>query len=129
MRIRSGIDLVEIERVKRVFRRRPEAFLRRLFTEREREQLKLRGCKPEHLAARFAAKEAVLKLLGTGLGPVAFSEVEVLSLPSGEPQVVLHGAAAALAKDLGFREIALSLSHDRRYAVAQAVALAEKNSR
>lgn len=127
MRIRSGVDLVETARIERVFRRRPEAFLRRLFTDREREQLELRGIKPRHLAARFAAKEAVFKLLGAGLGSIAFSEVEVLALPSGEPQVVLHGGAKSLASALGIGQISLSLSHDGGLALAVALALAEKN--
>lgn len=128
MKMRSGVDLVEIGRIERIFRRRPEAFLRRLFTERERCQLEDRGCKPRHLASRFAAKEAIFKLLGAGLGSLAFSEVEVLTHPSGEPQAVLHGTARVLAFNLGIKEISLSLSHDGGLAVALAVALSEKNS-
>lgn len=121
--IRSGVDIIEIDRVAQVYRRRPQHFLRRLFTEREQKQLAAYHKPEQHLAARFAAKEAVCKLLGLGIGQLTWTEIEILSLPTGEPQVHLHGRAAARAGELALSSISLSLSHSRRYAVAQAVAL------
>lgn len=120
--LRCGVDIIEIERVARAYQRRPRFFLKRFFTERERQQLAGRAHAAKHLAARFAGKEAVFKVLGAGLGSVAWTEVEIITLPTGEPSVLLHGKAARLAKELGIREIALSLSHCRDYAVGQAVA-------
>lgn len=121
--IRTGVDIIEIDRVAKAYRRRPKQFLRRLLTEREQEQLAAYKRPEQHLAARFAAKEAILKLLGWGIGRLSWTEIEILSLPTGEPQVHLHGKAAARADELALSSISLSLSHSRHYAVAQAVAL------
>lgn len=121
----SGIDIIEIERVVRAFRRRPGLFLRRFFTSAEQAELSLRKYKNSSLAGRFAAKEAVLKLLGLGLGTVPWIEIEVLHLPSGKPFVRLSGKAAVEAARLGINEVSLSISHNRQYAIAQAVAVKE----
>ncbi|NLZ93840.1 MAG: holo-ACP synthase [Firmicutes bacterium] len=121
--MRTGIDIIEIDRIARVYQRRPRQFLNRVFTRQEQQLLIGRKYVEKHLAARFAAKEAVLKLLGLGIGPLSWKEVEILALPSGEPLVKLHKRAAAQAKVLALTSIALSLSHSRNYAVAQAVAL------
>jgi holo-[acyl-carrier protein] synthase len=123
MKIRCGVDLVEIERVGRAYRRRPQALLRRLFSAEEQAELRVRSNRIRHLAVRFAAKEAVFKVLGLGIGSLAWTEVEILSLPTGEPFVRLSGRAREQAKGLGMEEIAVSLSHSKEYAVAQAVAL------
>jgi holo-[acyl-carrier protein] synthase len=123
MKIRCGVDLVEIERVGRAYRRRPQALLRRLFSAEEQAELRVRSNRIRHLAVRFAAKEAVFKVLGLGIGSLAWTEVEILSLPTGEPFVRLSGRAREQAKRLGMEEIAVSLSHSKEYAVAQAVAL------
>jgi holo-[acyl-carrier protein] synthase len=123
MKIRCGVDLVEIERVGRAYRRRPQALLRRLFSADEQAELRDRCNRVRHLAVRFAAKEAVFKVLGLGIGSLAWTEVEILSLPTGEPFVRLSGRAGEKAKRLGMEEIVVSLSHSKEYAVAQAVAL------
>ena len=124
--VRTGVDIIEVERVARAYRRRPQLFLRRIFTVREQEQLAARAYKARHLAARFAAKEAVFKLLGCGIGSLAWTEEEIISLPSGQPLVYLHGRAKQQAAKLSLHSIALSVSHSRSYAVAQAVALVRK---
>lgn len=126
MQIRCGVDIIEIDRVGRAYSRHPEAFLRRLFSAKERTGLGVRKFGDRHLAARFAAKEAVFKLLGVGMGEVDWVDVEVLSNPGGEPRVRLKGRAKERADFLGIKSIALSLSHCKQYAVAQAVALAKK---
>lgn len=120
--LRCGVDIIEIQRVSRAYHKRPRLFLKRLFTEREISQLAARSSVGKHLAVRFAGKEAVFKALGVGQGSIAWTDVEILSLPSGEPAVFLHGKAAHRAEELGVKQIVLSLSHCREYAVAQVVA-------
>lgn len=120
--LRCGVDIIEISRVARAYRRRPQLFMKRFLTEDEQHQLADRKFVEKHLAARFAGKEAVAKLLGTGFGAIRWTDVEILSRVSGEPTVRLHGNAAKRAKELMLGEIAISLSHSREYAVAQAVA-------
>ena len=121
--IRTGVDIIEIDRIARVYLKRPQHFLNRIFTRQEQQLLAGRRYVEQHLAGRFAAKEAVLKLLGLGIGRLSWKEVEILALASGEPVVLLHKRAAARAAALAITSIAVSLSHSRNYAVAQAVAL------
>lgn len=119
-----GIDAVEIARIADVVRRRGDRFLERVYTDGERRLAATRRDRDAHLAGRFAAKEAVLKVLGTGWGTgVAFREVEVVREPSGAPRVVLHGAAADRARELGLVGVLLSISHTRSdaYAVATGI--------
>lgn len=112
-----GIDLVEVDRFRRLLQRRPRV-LGRLFTGYERESLARRHDPVPGLAARFAAKEATMKALGVGLGAFSFSEVEVRRLPSGAPQLALSGRAADLAAARGLSDFALSLSHTDETATA-----------
>ncbi len=119
MALRVGTDLVEIARLEQVIHRQGERFLRRIYTPQELEDC---AGKLSSLAARWAAKEAAAKALGTGIGPVAFQEIEVRRGPQREPVLHLHGRAAALAEELGLTEWAVSLSHTERYAVATVVA-------
>jgi holo-[acyl-carrier protein] synthase len=121
--IRCGVDIIEIERVGRAWRKRPDYFLRRVFTGEEQRTLQGRPHRVKHLAARFAAKEAVFKLLGAGIGELSWTDVEIFSRPSGEPWVRLSGRAAERAETLSIGDIAVSLSHSREFAVAQAVAV------
>ena len=116
-----GIDAVEVDRFRQVINRTP-GVVRRLFTEGEQAAARRRD-PAQRLAARFAAKEAVMKALGVGLGAFAFHDVEVVNAPSGKPSLVLRGKAAALAHDQGVRGWELSLTHTHRTAHAVAVAL------
>jgi len=124
--LRCGVDIIEIERIARAYFRRPRYFMQRLFSAREQEQLAAKRHAAPHLAARFAAKEAVFKLLGLGLGELDWKEVEIISLPGGKPFVHLSGKAAERAAELSLSPVALSLSHSRQYAVAFATALVLK---
>lgn len=117
-----GVDIVEIGRIKEAVERWGETFLRRIYTEPE---LMLYRGKPSSLAARFACKEAVMKLLGTGRGGVNWREIETVSLPGGQPQVILYGRAQSLAERLRITHIAVSLSHSKEYAIASVSAVAE----
>jgi len=115
-----GVDIVEIERIERAIQRWGERFLERVYTPAE---LALcRGRAPE-LAARFAAKEAISKALGTGLRGIGWREMEVLCDKRGKPLVHLHGRAKARADFLGLSDFAISLSHSRDYALAFVVAM------
>jgi holo-[acyl-carrier protein] synthase len=117
-----GIDAVEVERFRAVLDRRP-ALAARVFTAGERAHVGRSVDPVPRLAARFAAKEAVMKALGVGLGAFGFHDVEVVSAPSGAPSLVLTGRAAALAGELGVVGWRLSLTHTSRSAHAVAVAL------
>ncbi|MBV8980685.1 MAG: holo-ACP synthase [Acidimicrobiia bacterium] len=117
-----GIDAVEVERFRRVINRTP-GVVRRVFTDGERAAGARRRDPAERLAARFAAKEAVMKALGVGLGAFKFHDVEVVNAPSGKPSLVLRGRAAALAAEQGVESWQLSLTHTDRTAQAVAVAL------
>ena len=114
-----GVDLVEVERLAAAIGRHGQPFLKRIFTDRE---IAFCGVRHERLAARFAAKEAVAKAFGTGIGAaMAFHEIEVVSEESGRPGIELHGAAADTAAARGVTEMHLSLSHTHSPAIAQVV--------
>jgi holo-[acyl-carrier protein] synthase len=119
MILKTGVDIIEIARIQAVLDRRGERFLKRVFSDRE--ILECRG-RAEALAIRFAAKEAVSKALGTGIGPISWQEVETLHKWSGEPYLVLHGSAKKIADELGLTIWAVSLSHSRENAIAVVVA-------
>lgn len=111
----TGVDIIEISRVRGVLERYRQRFLERVYTPGEINYC--RGRAP-NLAARFAAKEATMKALGTGVRGVGWKDIEVVRQESGAPSIRLQGRAKARAQRLGVREISLSLSHSREYAVA-----------
>ena len=119
-----GVDIIEIGRIKEAVNHWGEKFLRRIYTESE---LAAYRNKPSSLAVRFASKEAVMKLLGTGRYGIHWREVETLSMPGGKPLVNLYGRALTRASELGIKEIAVSLSHSKEYAVAYVSAISETN--
>ena len=120
-----GIDVVEVDRIASAIERHGEPFLAKLFTAAEREYCAAQK-KPElHYAARFAAKEAVSKALGTGIGGQAgWLDLEITRDPSGAPKLLLQGTAAEFTKLQGITEIQISLTHAREYAAANAIAIA-----
>jgi holo-[acyl-carrier protein] synthase len=122
--IGHGIDLVDVEEMRRLVDDPAGHFLTRCFTEDERAAAGDGPSRLDRLAGRFAAKEAVLKALGTGFGgKIGFADVEILTLPSGAPSVVLHGGAAGAAAALGVIRWLLSTSHAGGSAIASAIAL------
>jgi len=120
MVLRTGVDLVEIERIRAVVSRHAERYLERIYTT---DELVCCGRRVESLAGRFAAKEAVAKALGCGIGEVSWKEIEVLEDEKKAPLLSLHGEAARKAQELGLDNWSLSISHSREYAVALAVAV------
>jgi len=120
MKIQTGIDLLEIQRIRDVFSRHGERFLERIYTPAE---LMLCSGRVEALAGRFAAKEAVSKALGCGIGEVSWKEIEILADGKKAPRLHLHGAAAQKAEELGLADWSVSISHSRDHAVAMVVAV------
>ena len=110
-----GIDMIEIARLEKAIARRGEGFLRRVYTDSE---LRLYRKKLSSLAARFAAKEAVIKALGKPTTNISLREIEILSDPGGRPVVNLYGKTQHQAKGLGLDKLAVTLSHSKEYAVA-----------
>ncbi|MFN2519747.1 MAG: holo-ACP synthase [Candidatus Limnocylindria bacterium] len=116
-----GIDIIETGRIKRVLEKHPDRFLRRVYTEWEQAY-----CRRDvlHLAGRWAAKEAVSKVLGLGVRGVGWREIEIRRTPYGQPTVTLHGRADARRRALGLAEpLTVSISHIRELAVAVAIGI------
>lgn len=114
-----GIDLVDLNRIEAVLSRFPERFRNRVLTDAEDRYCRGRV---ERIAGRWAAKEAVSKVLGLGVRGVGWREIEILPNRAGQPQVLLHSRAAARAVAMGLDQVSVSISHERRTAVAVAVA-------
>ena len=110
-----GIDIIKVDRIRASIERFGERFSRRVLTPSEQRYVRMR---PETFAGRWAAKEAVSKVLGLGVRGIGWRDIEVERLPTGQPSVRLHGRAAARAEQLGMERIALSISHEADYAVA-----------
>jgi holo-[acyl-carrier protein] synthase len=122
MIVAIGIDIVEISRMEEVFARRGERFRACVFTEAEIEYCEGRASRLESYAARFAAKEAVMKALGTGWGEgVAWRDIEVTRAETGAPALRLRGRALELFGERGARKAHLSLTHSRDIAMAQVI--------
>ena len=123
-----GVDIIEIDRIEEAIARWGDRFLGRVYTEAELEVC--RGRTPA-LAVRFAAKEAVMKALGTGTNGVGWQDIEVLPNSDGKPLVFLHRGARKKSEELGMTHLDLSLSHSHHYAVASAVGgrIEDSNSR
>jgi len=128
MGVLAGIDIVEIDRIKRAIERGGDAFIRRIFTSREIEYCESRGtARFSSYAVRFSAKEAVSKALGTGISQgVSFQDIEVVNDPNGKPHVILRGKAEERFRMLHGISMDVSLTHSRDYAAAYAVIQTEK---
>lgn len=122
--IAHGIDLVDFERIEQMLSRHEERFCERVFTERERADAGKVKNRIEKLAGRFAAKEAVMKLIGTGWRDgVAWTDIEVVNDAFGRPLVSISGKVQEVADRLGIEQITLSITHTANFAIASAVAL------
>jgi holo-[acyl-carrier protein] synthase len=122
MIVGTGIDIAEVPRIEASIARFGDRFLQRVFTKAEREYCESKANWVERYAARFAAKEAAMKAIGTGWNHgVTWRDVEVCRQPGGRPTIAFHGKAAEFAAKLGAVHIALSLSHTAEYAIAQVI--------
>jgi holo-[acyl-carrier protein] synthase len=119
MTLVHGIDIIEIDRIRKVANQYGDRFYNRIYSKFE-----IDYCKgnPSKLATRFAAKEAVMKALGTGVRGVSWKEIEIARQPGKAPQVRLHGRAKKRAMALGIDQMAISLSHSDNFAIASVVA-------
>jgi holo-[acyl-carrier protein] synthase len=113
-----GIDIIKVERIAAALRRFGDRFPRRVLTDAEQRYVRNR---PQNFAGRWAAKEAVSKVLGLGVRGVGWRDIEIARLPTGQPEVRLSGRARARAEQLGMARIAVSISHEGDYAVAIAL--------
>lgn len=116
----TGVDIIEIDRIAKAAKN--ERFLEKIYSDVEIAIFKAHSYRMETVAGRFAAKEAVMKSLGCGIGDVSMRDIVVLRAPSGQPAVKLTGTAKEKATALGVERLHISISHSARYAVAQAIA-------
>ena len=122
MIVGTGIDIAEVPRIREAIERHGERFLKRIFTEGEIQYCESKANRVERYAARFAAKEAGMKAIGTGWNHgVRWRDIEVARKPGGRPTLLLHGRAAEFAAKLGATNIALSLTHTAEQAFAQVI--------
>jgi holo-[acyl-carrier protein] synthase len=122
MIVGTGIDIAEVPRIREAIERHGERFLKRIFTEGEIQYCESKANRVERYAARFAAKEAGMKAIGTGWNHgVRWRDIEVARKPGGRPTLQLHGKAAEFAAKLGATNIALSLTHTAEQAIAQVI--------
>ncbi|OQY89426.1 MAG: holo-[acyl-carrier-protein] synthase [Anaerolineae bacterium UTCFX1] len=115
MKIATGVDLIEIDRIVEVIARHGNHYLQRIYTPAELEQC---GKRAESLAGRFAAKEAVVKALGSGIGDITWKEIEILGDENNAPKLTLSGAAKQKADELGLSSWSVSISHSQSHSVA-----------
>lgn len=122
MIVGTGVDLAEVDRIRESIERFGEKFLKRIYTEREIAYVERKANKYERYAARFAAKEAGMKAIGTGWRKgVRWQDFEVVNLPSGRPTLKLHGVAAEFAARLGVTNIQLSITHTAQSGLAYVI--------
>jgi holo-[acyl-carrier protein] synthase len=126
--IAHGIDLVDFGRIEEMISRHGERFLERIFTAAEQAYAESNKNSVEKLAGRFAAKEAILKLVGTGWrGKIAWTDIEIVNNAAGQPEVTLVGEVEEIANRLGIKHISISITHTANFAIASAVALRESD--
>lgn len=122
--IAHGIDLIECERIARIMQDHPDRFLARILTPAEQAYcMRMKHAVPR-IAGRFAAKEAILKVLGTGWrGPISWTDIEIVNDEAGQPHVTLSGPTAEIARQRGISSVLLSITHTEHYAAASAMGL------
>ena len=126
--VAHGIDLVDCPRIDKMVKDHGRRFIERVFTAAEQTYADANKDSIEKLAGRFAAKEAVLKLMGTGWkGKIAWTDIEVVNNQAGQPEVNLTGEVKKIADRLGIKNVSVSITHTANFAIASAVALAEKS--
>ncbi len=122
--VAHGIDLVDCPRIEQMIQRHGERFVNRVFTAAEQAYARANKNETEKLAGRFAAKEAVLKLIGTGWrGKIAWTDIEIINNAAGQPEVTIGGEVKRIADELGIEHISVTITHTANFAIASAVAL------
>lgn len=124
--IAQGIDLIECDRIEHIMRLHPERFLAKVLTPREQTYCQRMKNAVPHVAGRFAAKEAILKVLGTGWrGAIAWTDMEIINDEAGQPHVTLSGATAEIAQQRGITRMLVSITHISSHAAATAIGIGE----
>jgi holo-[acyl-carrier protein] synthase len=119
----TGIDIIEVDRIKNSIQKYSDRFKKKIFTQNEIDYCHSQADPAKHFAARFTVKEAVLKCFGTGLtGGILWKDIEVDKLNSGQPVLNLHGNGKKLFNQLNLKHIHISITHDKTYAAAHAIA-------
>ena len=119
----TGIDIIEVDRIKKSIQRHSDRFKKKIFTQKEIDYCHSQADPAKHFAARFTVKEAVLKCFGTGMtGGILWKDIEVDKLSSGQPVLNLHGNGKKLFNQLDLKHIHVSITHDKTYAAAHAIA-------
>ncbi len=127
--VAHGVDLVDCPRIEEMIERHGQRFVDRVFTSAEQAYADSSRDRAEKLAGRFAAKEAILKLIGTGWrGKIAWTDIEVINNDVGQPKVGLDGEVKKIADELGIKHVSVSITHTANFVIASAVAIAENNS-
>jgi len=121
MIVGTGVDIIEVERIKKALDEWGDRFLARVFTQRELDYANTKKFSHESLAARFACKESVLKAFGDTRTGIQLKEIEVLNDPKGKPEIVLHGEAKEFADKNRMDNIMVSMSHTSNYAISNAI--------
>jgi len=128
--VAHGIDLVDCPRIEDMVKRHGQRFIDRIFTAAEQAYAESNKRPIEKLAGRFAAKEAILKLLGTGWrGKIAWTDIEITNNSAGQPEVALTGEVKKIADGLGVKHVSVSITHTANFAIASAVALSHKGGK
>ena len=128
--IAHGIDLVDFPRIEEMVNRHGERFVDRIFTKAEQAYAESQKNTIEKLAGRFAAKEAILKLIGTGWrGKIAWTDIEIINNSAGQPEVTLRKEVEKIANKIGITHVSLSITHTANFAIASAVALAQSDEK
>lgn len=121
MNLSNGVDIVKVSRIERILDKNRERFLKKIFREEEIEYIQERNYSPQTVSGLFAAKEAISKLLGTGIGKIGWRDMEIDHDKNGSPRVRLYGKALHLLSDLNIGNIKISISHENEYAIAFAI--------
>lgn len=121
MSILNGVDIVKVSRIEKIMKKNKDAFLNRVFRKREIQYIKERNYNPQTVAGLYAGKEAISKLLGTGIGKVSFKEMEIVHDGRGKPHVILYDKGYEISKSLNIRNIEMSISHEKEYAIAYVI--------
>ena len=117
-----GTDIIKVSRIKRLLEKRGDSFAKRILHENELKIFKKHKTSANYLAKRFAAKEALSKALGTGIAKgISFEEIEVINNEDGKPYLVLHGTALDISNSLGVDNLFISLSDEKKYAIAYVI--------
>src|SRR5699024_5890660 len=125
--IKTGVDIVDINRIERIFSAKKDKFLKKVFTGKEIEYFSKRKYKVNSIAGIFAAKEAISKVLGSGIGYINWHDIEVLHNERGKPYININAKLDNKMKELGLSNLDISISHERNYAIAFAIGIGYEN--